>query len=99
MTGPYRHGEVLHFANAVLRLRSIDQQFFRRTFMGRQLLAEVPDLQHLRVLERVARVELDPLLERQTLGAGTAVILQTHTPVRSLSENFVVYLARGSGFH
>jgi hypothetical protein len=102
MTGA--HAEVitvpyLHFSDAVLRGRWGGQQFFRVAYIARQLLAEVPDIKHFVVLERGPRVELNPLLNRQALGVGTGVILQTQTPMRSLSENFFVYFARGSGFN
>lgn len=74
-------------------------RFFQRAFSARQLAGGVPDFQHFRVLEWVQRVELNPLLKLQALSDGTGVVLQTHAPMRGLSENFFVYLARGSGFH
>lgn len=98
MTGRPRHA-ALRFVSTVVRPRWVGLPFFRGAVIARQLPAVVPDLEHFRVLERVARVELDPLLERQALVAGAAVVLQAHTPMRRLSENFFVYLARGSGLH
>jgi hypothetical protein len=83
----------------MLRLRWGDQQFFRGAFIARQLASGVPDFQHVRVFEWMSGVELNPMLKRQALSGGTGVILQTHTPMRGLSKDLFVYLARGSEFH
>ena len=73
--------------------------FFRFVVLVGQLIAQFPDLKHLRVFEGVARAALNPLLEGLAFVGRAGFVLQTQAPVRCLIEDFIVGVLRALEVH
>lgn len=73
--------------------------FFRCVVLVGQLIAQLPDLKHLCVLEGMARAALNPLLEGLALVRCTGFVLQAQASVRRLIEDFIVGVLRALEVH
>jgi hypothetical protein len=65
----------------------------------RQLVADIPYLKHLCVLECVTRIGLNPLFKGSPFGLSAVIFVQTHTPVSRSVEDLVFHLVRTQGAH
>ena len=63
----------------------------RDRLVARQVVGDVPDLEHGRVFKRVQRVSVVPLFKSLALGGCAIVRVQTHAPMRGGVGDRVIF--------